>query len=75
MQPLDDFATKTRAQLAGYIAEAAKVRRNMPTGHNCADHAACCNCAALLELHARIDDCLNQIDEAALLSTLELELA
>ena len=66
MQPLDDFLRKTHRHLASLTQQAAIVRRSIPDRHACPDRAPCKHCAALTEIHARIDDSLDQLDLAGL---------
>lgn len=66
MQPLDDFLKKTHDHLGSLVAQARVVRRSISERHACPERAACKHCTALAEIHARIDDCLDQLDIAAL---------
>jgi hypothetical protein len=71
MQPIDDFARKTHAHLASLLIEAALIRRNMPRHPACSDQAACKPCAALRDIHERVNDHLDQLREHDVLVPLD----
>lgn len=67
-----EFLLRTHLALTGLAQDAAKVRRNLPNPrHCCPDTAPCRSCAELRQIHLRADDYLDQLEEAALLASLE----
>ena len=59
------FVRRTHATLSDLAAEAGLIVRNLHARPMCPDSAACRQCEALRLIHERIDDHLNQLDEAA----------
>ncbi len=56
-----DFVTKTRAELARLVAEAAAIRARAPQHRICSDLGACRHCKAVRDAHRLIDDHLEQL--------------
>lgn len=65
-----EFRVRTAAELARLTAKASAARRYV-AHRPCSDDAPCRHCAAIRDVHAHIDDHLDQLELAALEGALQ----